>query len=210
MHVPVELACLVWVHWRMRWGLALALARRDRLVTTLAVSAGVLVLAWLALNYRPAPWDLNRLAGHGSNLALVALLLALAARMGELHPQWRGAAGALLVGLMVWPTVAAPVRSLGLSLERGVQLANANAVQRIMPENREPEPQPRFQIPPMSAALATYIRDRTAVRRASIHSQVAVRDCFDCHGPPKQRGVSGTNSPDLLPGSSVLGRPELP
>ena len=144
-------------------GLALALAGRHRLVTTLALSAGLLVLAWLALDYRPAPWDLNRLAGHGRNLALVALLLALATRLRNLPPHWRRPAAALLVGLLVWPTVVAPVRSLALSLQRGVQLANATAVQRIMLENREPEPQPRFQVPRMSAVLAAYIRDHTAV-----------------------------------------------
>jgi len=144
-------------------GLALALAWRDRLATTLAMGAGLLVLVWLALDYRPAPWDINRLAGHGRNLALVALLLALATRLVGLQPRWRHTAGALLVGLIVWPTVVAPVRSLALSLERGVQLANANAVQRVMRESGDLELQPRFQLPAMSATVAAYIRDHTAV-----------------------------------------------
>jgi len=142
---------------------AVVLAPHRRLVVTLAVGVGLLVIAWLGLDYPAYPVDLNRLAGHARNLALVALLLALSARLATLSTQRRRALAALLIGLIVWPTVVDPVRSLALSLERGVQLANATAVQRLMLEDREPEPQPRFQVPRMSAALAAYIRDHTAV-----------------------------------------------
>ena len=64
-------------------GVAVLLARRDRLVVTLAAGAGLLLLAWLVLSFPPAPWVLSRLAGHARNLALVALLLALAVRLSE-------------------------------------------------------------------------------------------------------------------------------
>ena len=67
-------------------GIAVILARRDRLVVALAAGAGLLVLAWLVLSFPPAPWVLSRLAGHARNLALVALLLALAARLSGLGP----------------------------------------------------------------------------------------------------------------------------
>ena len=67
-------------------GIAVMLARRDRLVVALAAGTGLLVLAWLVLSFPPAPWVLSRLAGHARNLALVALLLALAARLSGLGP----------------------------------------------------------------------------------------------------------------------------
>ena len=107
-------------------GVAVVLAWRDRLVLALAAGAGMLVLAWLALEYPAAPWDINRLAGHGRNLALLALVLALSARLASLPlVRWRYAVAALLVGLITWPTAVAPARSLGLAVARGVQLANA-------------------------------------------------------------------------------------
>ena len=64
-------------------GIAVLLTRRDRLVVTLAAGAGLLVLAWLVLGFPPAPWVISRLAGHARNLALVALLLALAGFLSE-------------------------------------------------------------------------------------------------------------------------------
>ena len=64
-------------------GLAVLLARRDRLVVALAAGAAALVMAWLVLSYSPAPWVVSRLAGHARNLALVALLLALVVRLSE-------------------------------------------------------------------------------------------------------------------------------
>ena len=65
-------------------GLAVLLARRDRLVVALAAGAAVLVAAWLVLSYSPAPWVVSRLAGHARNLALVTLLLALAAHLSQI------------------------------------------------------------------------------------------------------------------------------
>ena len=105
-------------------GIAVILARRDRLVVALAAGAGLLVLAWLVLSFPPAPWVLSRLAGHARNLALVALLLALAARLSVLGPvRWHYALAALVVGLIAWPTVVGPVRGLGQAVGSGVQLA---------------------------------------------------------------------------------------
>ena len=89
-------------------GIAALLAWRDRLVLALAVGAGMLALAWLVLRYEPNPVDVNRLAGHARNLALVALLLALCARLPGLRPRWRYATGGLLVGLVIWPTSIGP------------------------------------------------------------------------------------------------------
>lgn len=143
-------------------GLAALLARRDRLVLALAAGAGVLVLTWLVLSYPMAPWVLSRLAGHARNLALMALLLALAARLSGLESvRWRYALVALLVGLIVWPTVAGPVRSLGRAVGSDVQLANAASVRQQTLSQDSAQALRRFQQPAMSARLATYIRDRT-------------------------------------------------
>ena len=192
-------------------GFAVLLARRDRLVLTLAAGAGLLVLGWLVLSYPTAPWVLSRLAGHARNLALVALLLALtgvfSARLAKplrhsreggnpapgepgaardstmesfarlcladvrrcgLSPAlWRSSLAVLLVGLIVWPTIAAPVRSLGHAVGSGVQLANAAWVQQEMRSQEPADRLRRFQLPAMSDRLASDIRDHT-----SLHARV--------------------------------------
>ena len=141
-------------------GLAALLAWRDRLVTALAAGAVLLAVAWLLLRYEPFPVDLDRLTGHARNLALVALLLALSTRLAGLRPRWRGAAGVLLAGLIIWPTVGGQVRSLGLALGEGVEIANAGVVG---PEAASTYGSGRAAMPDMSARVAAYIRDHTAV-----------------------------------------------
>ena len=143
-------------------GLAALLARRDRLVLALAVGAGLLALAWVALRYEPFPLDHHRLAGHARNLALVALLLALSVRLAGLRPRWRYAVGLLLVGLLIWPTSARQVRHLGMALGQGIEVTNAGWVQPTSGD----EPtwgRERYAIPAVSARVAAYIRDRTMV-----------------------------------------------
>ncbi len=143
---------------------AMMLTRRDRLVLVLAAGAGLLALAWLAFDYPPRPQDLGRLAGHARNLALMALLLALNTRLCWLPSRrWRYAAGALLVGLVVWPTVVAPARSLAASMGQGVQLANANDGWRALREQDENYVLRRHPMSSMSSRLATHIREHTAV-----------------------------------------------
>ena len=142
--------------------IAVLLAWRDRLVVTLAVGAGLLALAWLVLRYEPFPQDLNRLLGHARNLSLVAVLLALSARLAGLRPRWRQAASALLVGLVIWPTSVGPVRNLGLAFEQGIEVANAGTVEPA--SDREASwGAGRFVAPAVSAGIAAYIRDHTAV-----------------------------------------------
>lgn len=144
-------------------GIALLLERRSRLVLTLAAGVGLLALAWLVVSYPPAPWDVNRLAGHARNFALVGLLLALATRLPQLWSgRWRYAVAVLLVGLIAWPRVVEPVRHAGLAVVNGIQLANAAAVE---PDRREAElagPAGRTPMPALSDRIATYIRDHTA------------------------------------------------
>lgn len=143
---------------------AVALGRRDRLVVTLAVGAGLFALAWLVLTYPTAPWIPNRLAGHARNLALVALLLALCTRLSGLRAaRWRHAAGALLVGLIIWPTIVAPARSLGLAIANGVQLANASWVQTELWDKGVDVPMRRYRPPTLMGPVADYIREHTDV-----------------------------------------------
>ena len=172
-------------------GVAVLLARRDRLVATLAAGAGLLVLAWLALDYSPAPWDLNRLAGHARNLALVALLLALSVRLSSLRSvRWRYAASALLVGLIAWPTVVAPARSLGLAIGHGVQLANARWIQQELREQGVAVPMRRFQLRAISVRVADYIRDHTAVDARVLATVWPYWNVFLATGRPNNAGFA--------------------
>ena len=143
-------------------GLAALLARRDRLVLALAVGAGLLAVAWLVLRYEPYPWDHNRLAGHARNLALVALLLALSVRLAGLRPRWRYAVGALLVGLVIWPTSVRPVRNLGMALGQEIEVANAGWVRPTL-DGESTWGLGRTTMPDVSARVAAYIRNHTAV-----------------------------------------------
>ena len=172
-------------------GVAVALARRDRLVAALAASAGLLVLVWLALTYPPAPWDLNRMAGHARNLALIALLLALNSRLSDLPPgRWRVAAGALLVGLITWPTVVTPARNLGLAIGNGVQLANARWVQQEMINRGEAVPMRRFQLRALTGPVADYIRDHTAVDARVLATEWPYWNVFLGTGRPNNAGFA--------------------
>ena len=143
-------------------GLAALLARRDRLVLALAVGAGLLAVAWLVLRYEPYPLDHHRVAGHARNLALVALLLALSGRLAGLRSRWRYAVGALLVGLVIWPTSVRPVRNLGMAIGQGIEVANAGWMQPMSGD--EPRwGRGRTVMPEVSARVAAYVRDHTAV-----------------------------------------------
>ncbi len=140
--------------------LAALLVWRDRLVTALAVGAGLLGLAWLVLRYELHPFDINRLAGHAFNFALLALVLAASVRLARLRPRWRYAASALLAGLVIWPTSVEPVRNLGMALAQGIEVANA---EWAPPSAGESVALRRTALPPVSARVAAYIRDHTEV-----------------------------------------------
>ncbi|MCY3913764.1 MAG: hypothetical protein OXG43_11050 [Chloroflexi bacterium] len=172
-------------------GLAVALARRDRLVVTLAACAGLLVLVWLAVTYPPAPWDLNRLAGHARNLSLVALLLALGSRLAGLPPgRWRVGIGALLVGLIVWPTAMTPARNLGLAIGHGVQLANARWVQTELRDQGVDVPLRRFQLRALTGPVADYIRDHTTADSRVLATEWPYWNVFLGTGRPNNAGFA--------------------
>ena len=164
-------------------GAAVLLARRDRLVWALAVGASLLALASLLLNYEPAPFDLVRLEGHARNFALFALLIALSVRLAAMRSaRWRYAAGALLVGLIVWPTIITPVRNFGLTIGNGIDLANAQRTQDT--------PGTRFVLESIpSDLIADYIRNNTAVD-ARVFSPYPDRMTY-ATGRPNASGFAG-------------------
>ena len=185
-------------------GAAVALARRDRLVLALAAGAGLLALAWLALTYPPAPWDINRLAGHARNLALVALLLAMTSRLTDLQPTRRRFAVALVAILVTWPTVVAPVRSLGLAIGHGVQLANARWVQAELIDQGATVSMRRYQLPAMSGRVADYIRDHTPVDARVLAPEPPHWHVLFATGRPNNAGIAGLTHLNYYPGPEYL------
>ena len=112
-------------------GIALLTNHRDRLIRLLVAATGAFLLAALVLRYDVAPHDIGRFDGHARNFALLALLLALSARIRHLRPRWNYTAAALVFVLVTWPTVAMPARKLGLAVGHGIEVVNAT------PESRD-------------------------------------------------------------------------
>ena len=134
------------------------LAWRDRLVLALALGSGLFLLAALTLQYEFSR-DVVRLDGHARNFALMGLLGALSVKLPALRPRWRCAAAALLFVLVTWPTVVTPLRSIGVGLGSGIQLANAEPGQQEHASDFLGRYVTRSG---MSDLVADYIRDRTA------------------------------------------------
>ncbi|MDE2903435.1 MAG: hypothetical protein OXP73_10465 [Chloroflexota bacterium] len=148
--------------------IALLLAWRQRLVLALVAGAGVFMLAAIALRHPAFPFDVTRMDGHARNFALLALLLALGWRLSALRPPWRYAAGALIVALVAWPTVAVPVRTLGLAVGHGIELVNAQSASRGRSNEFDTDRYfwglGRYKIEhPVSEPVARFISDHTPV-----------------------------------------------
>ena len=132
------------------------LARRSRLVLALATGSGAFLLASLIMQYEPAR-DITRLDGHARNFALLALLVALSSRLPALQPRWRYVLGAGFVALVTWPTVAAPMHSIGLGLTYGPRFDNAQPGQPF-----DSNLMRRYVIRrPMSERVSEYISNST-------------------------------------------------
>ena len=144
-------------------GVAAALGRRDRLIVALALGACIFTLAWIVLDYPPAPWNMNRIAGHGRYFALAALVLALGGGLVRLQPRWRYGAGVLLALLLVWPTIARPARILGMTLANGVEVANAVSSPQSAAAPSSSTDGLRYAMPELSPAVANYLRDHTSI-----------------------------------------------
>ena len=112
-------------------GGAALLAWRDRFSLATVAAAGVFVLAGLTLRYEIGQQDVTRLDGHARNFALLATDAGREpATFRTLRPRWRWAAGAVIVGLVTWPTVVSPLRAIGPGISQGVLLANAGVRKR--------------------------------------------------------------------------------
>ena len=143
---------------------AAVLAWRDRLVLTLTIGTVPLMAAALMIEYPTAPHDVTRFDGHARNFALLALLLAAAGRLPTLRPRWRAAAGVVIAALVVWPTIARPVRTIGLGIDRGVQVTNPEPGVLESDSYAYEYDLRRFVIEtPVSVEVASYIRNHTPV-----------------------------------------------
>lgn len=106
---------------------AILIAAHQRLVLALAAGTGVFLVAALTLVYESAPQNVARLDAHAGNFALFGLLVAAAVRLRTLQPRWRRPICAVLVAVIVWPSVALPVRTLAFQVSHGVNFANAES-----------------------------------------------------------------------------------
>ena len=188
-------------------GIAVVLARRDQLVLLLAAASGVFVVAALVLRYEAAPHDLGRFDGHARNSALLALMLAGSVRLSRLGPRWRYAAAAGIVVLVTWPTIATPVRKLGLAIDHGVQLANA-----------QPGPSTfddwywwmgRYPLEPFATArIAAWIQDHAQVNARVLsptpYAMTVATGRSNASGLWKLLHLSPTTGPDYLDAIRLL------
>lgn len=143
--------------------LATFLGWRNRLVPALASGCGVSLLAVLTTRYAFALHDVDRFDGHARNFALLALLVALSGLLEVLRPRWRVTVAAVFLALVVWPTVAAPTRMLGLAVAQGVNLTNAPPAPKDATITHTMG-QRHALSPVASPPVVTYIGDHTAAR----------------------------------------------
>lgn len=134
----------------------------------------------------------------------MALLLAVSSRLATLRSRrWRYISVALVVGLVVWPTSVAPVRSLGSALGHAVQLANATWGWRAALERDETAAQRRYAMPAMSSRLAAYIRGHTDVD-ANVLDTTKGLSLLLHTGRPSNSGFVGVVQQALYPGPEYL------
>ena len=144
--------------------IASVIASRDRLVLVLASGSIPLMVAAISLQYKTAPLDVTRFDGHARNLALLALLLALSSRFLAIAPRWRYTFSIIGVALVLWPTIAQPIRTIGLGVSRGISLTNPQP--GLVASDSEPHYYDlrRFVIDtPLSVDIAGYIRNHTSI-----------------------------------------------
>ena len=163
-------------------GIAILIDRRNQLALLLVAATGIFLLAALVLRYDVAPHDIGRFDGHARNFSLLALLLALSARLATMGQRWRYAAAAFILVLISWPTVATEARKLRLAIGHGVQIANATPESRTFGEfywwmGRYPQE----QFP--SNRIAAWIRRRTNVDARILSPVPYALDCR--HRPTK-------------------------
>ena len=102
---------------------SVALAWQDRVVLALAAGSSAFLVASALLKPGFAVATDTRLDGHAGNLALLGLLAAISFRLRSLSTRRRYLASALFGALIVWPTVALPLRTLGFQVSHGISLS---------------------------------------------------------------------------------------
>ncbi len=120
---PIALVGLVALGWR-------AGATAPLLATS---GLAMLVASWF-VRYEFSGSDALRLHGHIRSLLLLASILVVANYLGRLNRRPRVAAGAILAGLVVWPTIASPGADLWFALKSGPQFATPAAERRRIHE----------------------------------------------------------------------------
>ena len=137
-------------------------ALRDRLVLALAIGSFVCMIAALSITYEASPMDVTRFDGHARNFALLALLLAVAILLSKARMPWLGAVAAVVVTLIVWPSIARPARTIALGVSYGVHFSNPNPGVEADDFNPENYDLTRLAIRPLvSGSVVNHIRDRT-------------------------------------------------
>ena len=165
---------------------SVALAWRDRVVLAFVAGSSVFLIASVLLKHDLAAGTDTRLDGHAGNLALLGLMAAVSLRLRSLPVRRRHLASALFGLLIVWPTVALPLRTLGFQVSQGISLANAQPqaairsaglhiagigrqpIERLAPDQVShyiPEPPPPLHVRPTGALerdrVVDYVRDHT-------------------------------------------------
>ena len=136
------------------------LAWRSRLVLALAAGSALFLISAFTLQYEYAQQDITRFDGHSRNFALLGLVVAMSIRLPALRSRWRYVIATCSVVLVIWPTIAVPVRNLGLALGQGVHLTNAQPgrwkfdvqIMRRHVIHRD-----------ISPLIVSYIRDHTSI-----------------------------------------------
>ena len=150
---------------------AMLLAWRDRLVQALVAATAALVLATLLLTYEPRPWDLLRLEDYARNLALFALLIALAVRLASLRLALRCVVIVAIAAVIVWPTTIVPVRGLGRVVANEIEIGNARRTHESLAKRFVIESIPSDRIADLHSQKLRSRRARFLPPSASTHVQ---------------------------------------
>ncbi len=120
---PIALAVVAAVGWRA-----------GAMASLLATGGLAMWVASWFVKYEFSGSDALRLEGHFRNLLLIASVLVIASVLRRLDRRWRVASGAMLAGLVVWPTIAGPGANLWFAVKSGPQFAAPTAENRRITE----------------------------------------------------------------------------
>lgn len=176
---------------------ALLVGWKYRLVAAFALGCGAFALVAVTLQHPAHPPDVVRLDGHARNFALLALLVALSARLSALAPRWQYAAAGALVAVLIWPTSVTPVRNIVNALPHGVWLRNA-----VVDESHSPWWGRYILSPSMSARISAFIRNQTPLDARVLsphpHELTAVTGRPNASGPAGHLNLLPFDGPEYV------------